>query len=101
MVYPSHEDYERRERDERQRVRATLARAEDARSYYEQTGVCGRRVEGSDRTGGVCPICEHTDFVHPGFPNPGLDRCAICAVLAATSALDEVVVYLRQRGSST
>ena len=94
MAYPFREDHVARDRRD-QLERAD--RADRARPYYATTGVCGRRVEAWDVVGAVCPVCEHTDLVHPGFPNPGLDRCAICALRRSTAELDEVVTWIRSR----
>lgn len=40
--------------------------------------LCRRHVQGDDPIGRSCSACGHQDALHPGFPNPRLDACALC-----------------------
>lgn len=39
----------------------------------------------SERVGISCPLCGHTNFVHPSAGNPSLTACVICELLAMKS----------------
>lgn len=43
--------------------------------------VCVRRVRADRRVGASCAWCGHTNFAHPGAPNPGLAECAVCRLV--------------------
>lgn len=43
--------------------------------------VCVRRVGPDRRVGASCAWCGHTDFAHPGAPNPGLAECVVCRLV--------------------
>lgn len=49
---------------------------------------CTRPVGRESTIGGSCPICGHTNLVHPGDHNPDLSECAICTILAAATRLE-------------
>lgn len=50
---------------------------------------CQLRVNPGDNPGTACKICGHTSLVHPGFPNPSLDECAICSILDSARRIEE------------
>lgn len=58
--------------------------------------ICRRQVLGSDPMGQCCPECRHTDFVHPGRPNPSLDSCAVCMIIAAGKRIDAFIEEQRR-----
>lgn len=72
------------------------ARRAEERSYYDTTGVCGRRVLASDVIGQPCPVCQHNDALHPGFPNPTLLECVACRQQVTLDALNEVAEAWRR-----
>lgn len=45
-------------------------------------GICTWRVPGTAVRGMPCIYCGHTDYVHPGVPNPSLTSCLTCEVQA-------------------
>jgi Zn ribbon nucleic-acid-binding protein len=54
---------------------------------------CDFYVGWDRRPGDTCPECQHSDLLHPGFMNPGLEECALCAVQIA---LDEFPKRLKR-----
>lgn len=41
--------------------------------------LCRRPASGTERVGAACPLCGHTNYVHPqSYANPGLTACVIC-----------------------
>lgn len=46
-------------------------------------GACTRGTAGHDMIGAACPVCGHTNLVHPGLSNPSLSSCAVCQILLA------------------
>lgn len=49
--------------------------------------ICQRPIVGSAERGLPCQECGHSDYVHPGVPNPALSECVVCALLVL---MDEV-----------
>ena len=43
--------------------------------------VCRRRSSMSERVGAACPVCDHTNLVHPNPGNPSLTGCVLCELL--------------------
>lgn len=44
--------------------------------------VCTRHSLSNEQIGAACPVCGHTNLVHPqAFANPALTACAICLIL--------------------
>ena len=50
---------------------------------------CTRQNGPNDTIAGPCPICGHTNLVHPCAENSALSECAICTVLAAAIRIEE------------
>lgn len=62
-----------------------------ADSYGHHHEVCTRWVGERDVIGAACPVCGHSDFVHPGRANPGagLESCVVCELLELRDLLKE------------
>lgn len=86
MTFPSRDDYEARERREWERAQLDW-RDETARDEFRRTGICPRRIVATDPVRGVCPVCQHAELLHPGFPNPDpeLTGCLACRVKSRPS----------------
>jgi hypothetical protein len=50
--------------------------------------ICTRETPVGSIIGEPCPVCGHTNIVHPGRNNPALDGCLLCVL---TAKLDDPV----------
>jgi len=59
-------------------VKGTRVRCSGAHQAPKE--VCTRRNQGTDQIGAACPLCDHSNLLHPGNSNRGISQCQLCMV---------------------